>query len=143
MQKQTDQKIVSISNNAKKINDQPTARTQIKIYLSLIFLFVLIMGTTYRYSLINAKNLELQSLKKQYKSAVSEVNLVNIDLESKYNLTSVEEYAKRILGMQKPDKTQIIYVDTRIDNYLENKENVNIFTGIKVFFEGIQMKINE
>lgn len=107
----------------RKINDQPTKKMQMKIYVSIAVLFAVIMFVSYRYTLINAKNIELQALKKEYKKVVSEVNLANIDVESKYNLTSVEEYAKQKLGMQKPDIKQIVYVDTRIDNYVENKKH--------------------
>ncbi len=102
------------------INDQPTKKMQAKIFISIAMLCIIMLFVTFRYTRITAKNLELQQLKEDYKKIVSEVNLVNIDVEAKYNLTSVEEYAKQKLGMQKPEIKQIVYVDTRIDNYVEN-----------------------
>ncbi|MEG0072903.1 MAG: hypothetical protein RR922_00980 [Clostridia bacterium] len=126
-----------------KITDQPTSGTQIRLFLAAFFLFVIIMGITYRYSLINSKNLELQSLKSEYKKILSDVNIANLEVESKYNVALVEDYAKQKLGMQKPEKSQIIYIDTRKKDYVEKVNSNKLTKKINEFFTNIQIRLTK
>lgn len=67
---------------------------------------------SYRYNLINEKNLAAIGLKSDLEAAQADLLNAQIAVEQSTNLTEVEAYAKQKLGMQKPDKNQIIYVDT-------------------------------
>ena len=117
------------------INDQPAAKTQIKMFIGLITICIVCLVVTSRYAKISVKNLELQDLKEEYKEIVAEVSLVNIDVEAKYNLTSVEEYAKQKLGMQKPTIDQIVYIDTRTGDYSENNNSEGFWSKLKGIFK--------
>lgn len=117
----------------KKINN----KSKVRLVASIITVFSMLMVITYRYNLINEKNLEVQSLKKEYKRVAAEVSLAQIELEQHLNLSMVENYAKQKLGMQKPEKNQIIYVDTRQEEYINNAEENNDF------FEQIKQTITD
>ena len=60
-------------------------------------------------------------------------NYKNIDI------LEVESYAKQKLGMQKPDKNQVVYVDTMTNATTRNSTNSNFFTE---FIEMIKQFIN-
>lgn len=76
-------------------------------------IFAMFMTLIYRYNLINAKNMENLKIEKEYNKIKAEVSLAQIELERRISLSTIEAYAKQKLGMQKPTKSQIIYIDTR------------------------------
>lgn len=76
-------------------------------------IFAMFMTLIYRYNLINAKNMENLKIEKEHNKIKAEVSLAQIELERRISLSTIEAYAKQKLGMQKPTKSQIIYIDTR------------------------------
>lgn len=72
--------------------------------------FALFFFVCYRYSLLNEEFSDIKKLQ----SELAEVQAVNdqlqADIESKTDLTYVENYAKYQLGMQKPSSSQLQYV---------------------------------
>ena len=54
------------------------------------------------------------------------------ELESRMTLKNVEEYASKVLGLQKLDNSQIEYVQTQTDDVVEiPEEEKNVFVKIK------------
>ncbi|MBQ8435697.1 MAG: hypothetical protein IJX24_06795, partial [Oscillospiraceae bacterium] len=59
------------------------------------------------------------------------------ELEGKMTLKNVEEYAEKVLGLQKLDNSQINYVETQTDDIIEiPDEDKNLFTKIIEKFNG-------
>ena len=97
---------------------------------------------SYRYNLINEKNLKSIGLKSELSSVEANLLKAQISVEQSTNLTKIESYAKQKLGMQKPDKNQTIYVDTSDSLYSSNTTSetsgiANIFNSIKNMFKKI------
>ncbi len=90
-----------------------SSRQKYKLLFVGILTFAMFMTLIYRYNLINAKNLENLKIQKEYEKIKAEVSLAQIELERRVSLSTIEAYAKQKLGMQKPTKSQIIYIDTR------------------------------
>lgn len=74
--------------------------------------FAMSMIIIYRFNLINEKNLQSQSLKKELEQVDASLVSTQMEVEQNTDLNKVESYAKQQLGMQKPAKNQTVYVDT-------------------------------
>ncbi len=100
--------------------------------VALSVLFLVIYGrveTNRMYRQISAQN-ELLEI------AQSENVRMKSELEGRMTLKNVEEYAEKVLGLQKLDNSQIKYVETQTDDIVEIlDENKNIFTKIVDKFE--------
>ena len=88
------------------------------LVLTTLFIFAMFMVITYRYNVISEKNLHVQELKQDLVAAKSELATTQIAMEELMNEAEVEAYAKQQLGMQKPEKSQLIYIN------MENEETV-------------------
>ena len=87
---------------------------------------------TIRYTIINEKNLQTISLKSDLEKVESNLFSSKIAVEQNTDLTKIEAYAKQKLGMQKPTKNQIIYVDTSENtSVVEMAKDKSIFEGVK------------
>jgi cell division protein FtsL len=108
-----EKKTVTKAKTVKKKAEVKKAKVNNAGIMAFIFTgFVMTMIITYRYNLINEKNLKTQNLEKQLTKVDSELLSTKIEVEQNTDLNSIEAYAKQKLGMQKPDKNQTIYVDT-------------------------------
>lgn len=72
----------------------------------VFFLFTICM----RYTQINEKFNEVNSLEKSLNSAKALNQQLSTDIESKTDLNYIEKYAKYQLGMQKPSDSQIVRI---------------------------------
>lgn len=75
--------------------------------LSVFCCFVLLM---YRYAIITELNYSVEKAAKNYAKIKNENTLLKIEIDKNLDLNSIREIAEKRLGMQKPDKNQIVYV---------------------------------
>lgn len=79
---------------------------------------------------------QISSAERNLESVQSENVRLQSELESKMTLKNVEEYAVKVLGLQKLNNTQIEYVETQTDDVVEiPEEDKNIFVRIKDKFD--------
>ncbi|MEG0873143.1 MAG: cell division protein FtsL [Clostridia bacterium] len=102
----------SIKTNTNKEAIHKHKKNNAVLIMFILGCFVMTMVITYRFNVINEKNLKAQSLKKELVGAETGLANSQIDVEKNTDLNKIEAYAKQQLGMQKPDKNQTIYVDT-------------------------------
>lgn len=99
-------------------------------------LFAIAFAICYRYSLMNEEFIELRNIKKEYETIQNVNEQLEADIESKTDLTYIENYAKYQLGMQKPSDSQLKYVNIeKRDRVLtpvtiEEETDTNWFTKI-------------
>lgn len=106
---------VKKSLNYKKNNKKKAAlnrNNKLFIVPIVLAVFVMTLIITSRYTMINEKNLESIRLKNDLKKAEATLFSTKIAVEQNTDLNKIESYAKQQLGMQKPTKNQIIYIDT-------------------------------
>lgn len=135
--------------SSKKITNKPKEmtlkkpKTQVKQTVSFVstlkkvalvsLFFALFFMICYRYSVINEKFLGIKKLKNELTMVQAVNGQLQADIESKTDLTYVENYAKYQLGMQKPSKSQIQYVNVEKEDKIttpvtiEDEENSNWF----------------
>ncbi len=95
-----------------KTNTKPKQQNKVFIMATIFLVFGMTMIITYRYNLINEKNLEVINLKKELESTETALVGAQIEVEQNTDLDAIEAYAKQQLGMQKPEKNQTVYIDT-------------------------------
>lgn len=97
-----------------KIKSKTKSKSNVGVTLKNVALvsvfFALFFMVCYRYSVINEEFSEINTLKSDLIKIQNANDQVQADIESKTDLTYVENYAKYQLGMQKPSSSQIQYV---------------------------------
>ena len=120
----------------KKIKEKKKGR--VKLVASAVIIFAMFMAISCRYNAISEKNIEVQRLEKDLLSAKGVLATSEIKLEKAVDMDKLESYSKGQLGMQKPEKNQIIYLDVQNKaNSSELKSDnfaVKILSSIKGFF---------
>lgn len=100
-------------------------KNKIKTIFVICCLFSMLMVVTYRYNVISENNLTLQNLRGELEVVQSNLAGAEINVEQSTDLTKIEAYAKQKLGMQKPGKNQIVYIDTSKDANILKETNVS------------------
>ena len=113
--------------NTNKNNISKTNKAT--LVMATLIIFAMFMVITYRYNVISEKNLQIQQLKEDLVVAKSELATSEIALEQVMDVNYVESYAKQQLGMQKPEKSQLIYVN------MESTDTVNKVSASNMFNE--------
>lgn len=101
---------ISKQNNLKR--QQQQLRKKVSMVACILCGFTMSVIITYRFSLINEKNLEVQRLVSQLETASSEAVTSKIAVDQNTDLNAIEAYAKQQLGMKKADSSQTVYIDT-------------------------------
>lgn len=109
----------------------------IKVFFAALLVLAMIFTVLYGNVETNRMYRQISDQNSILENAQSEnVRLISV-LEGKVTLKNVEEYAEKVLGLQKLDSSQIRYVKTQTDDIIEiPEEDMNLFTKIKNKFEG-------
>lgn len=110
----------------------------------IVAIFLILLGISYRSSLINEKFSEIQKAKNDLAAIEKTNGQLEVSIESSLNLSSIEESAKEKLGMQKLDNSQKVYVTLDKKDYVEvastdvklEDESKNWYQKIINFFKG-------
>lgn len=98
-------------------------KTKVKIDMFSVAGFLVVAALAFlllgRYSQITAKNAEIEALKESYEKVNSAVVKSEYELEKSIDLKKVEEIAITKLGMQRPEKHQLVYINMKNDDYCE------------------------
>ena len=122
----------NVYKNTRKSKKTSVAKSASYVLPSILAIFVMMLVITIRYTIINEKNLQTISLKSDLEKVESNLFSSKIAVEQNTDLTKIEAYAKQKLGMQKPTKNQIIYVDTSENtSVVEMAKDKSIFEGVK------------
>ncbi len=126
----------SVKQSQKKV--EMTLKSKVSLILSVLTVFSAFMIIIYRSNMISEANLKVIKLKSELADVTSDLSLAMMNIEQGQNLSYIEAYAKQKLGMQKPDKNQIIYVDTstveKVDVVGSNNDANRVLDSIKKFF---------
>lgn len=128
-------------STAKKVNKKQTVKSKMKpkakIALYVAISFVVLFGLSYRNSLITESFNKKEKLKEQLSSVQKENEQLKVNIESSLNLNNIEKQAKELLGMQKLDNKQRVYINLPKKDYIEPaseevevQENLNIWQKI-------------
>lgn len=133
-----DDKFKLIKNSSKNSISKTNKAT---LVLTTLAIFTIFMVITYRYNVISEKNLQVQKLKEDLEVAKSELATSEIALEQVMDVNYVESYAKQQLGMQKPEKSQLIYVNMESDETVHKVSANNMIAQLLEKVKGIIEKV--
>lgn len=119
---------------------QISNKAKVSTILWILSMFALLMILIYRFNIINEKNLQVQSLKKELLATQASVANAQVEVEQSIDLNKIEAYAKQQLGMQKPDKNQMIYIDNSNSNSVQTQ---NSTTMINKVLDKVKQIINQ
>lgn len=111
------------SNVNKKVKAK---KSKLSLVLTVTALFSMLIIVSLRYNVISEKNLELQRLQMEETDVNSVLAMTEIEVEKTIDKDTVESYAKQQLGMQKPEKSQMVYINSEYETKVESVENNNI-----------------
>lgn len=109
----------TISEKAKKTNAKNDIKRKIKIGMYVAIAFIILFAISYRNSLITESFNEKEELKKNLSSIEKENEQLKVNIEKSLNLNNVEQSAKELLGMQKLNNNQKVYVSFPKKDYIE------------------------
>jgi len=116
------------SSNVKKIKAHP--KSKLSLIISIVMLFTMAIVTSYRYNVISEKNLQVQRLKMEQVTTNSELATTEVAIDKIIDKDTVKSYAKQQLGMQEPEKSQMIYINSNYETKVEEVSGTNIFEKI-------------
>lgn len=132
----------TIKRNVSRNNSIKRQQVQRKKNASMVAFilcgFAMSMIITYRFSLINEKNLEVQNLISELEVVSSQVATSQIEVDQNTDLNAIEAYAKQQLGMKKADSSQTVYIDTsEAINKIQVNQETTIIDKIISYIKGI------
>lgn len=120
---------------ASKKQAAPKAKKKLKVEAKVIVYvaigFMILLAISYRNSVINERFAEIKTLKSNLGALQKENDQLEVNIESSLNLKTIEQSAKELLGMQKLENSQSIYVNLPKQDYIEPASE-EIVTGEQV-----------
>ena len=119
----------------KQVKVAKNKNIKIMIYLGIIF--AMLFAVSYRNALVAQRYSELKAMKAQLSKIEKENEQIEVNIESKTNLSAIEKRAKEELGMKKLNDSQTVYVSLDKSDYIESaadsvklEEDINWFEKI-------------
>lgn len=116
---------------------------QVKMLAYVAIGFIILFAISYRNSVINEKFSEIKSLQSDLAQVEKENEQLEVNIENNLNLQTVEQAAKEMLGMQKLENSQTVYINLPKQDYIEpateeivQGENENWFQKVINFITG-------
>lgn len=108
------------TTNKTKNEKEVKKNGQIKYVFYVLIGFTILFAISYRNSIINEEFTQIKSLKTQLAAVEKENTQLEVNIQSNLNLKNVEQNAKELLGMQKLNNKQTIYVSLPKKDYIES-----------------------
>lgn len=132
-----------VKHDAKKQKKKTTKVSSFLVINALIF-FAIAFIIIYRNSLISQSFSQIQTLKSQVTEIQKENDQLEINIQNSLNLSSIEQTAKDMLGMQKLNSKQTFYLNLPKKDYVEPstekiilEEDNNIVQKLKEFINDV------
>lgn len=117
--KSTARKTKVVPKKKIKTKAKKEVRSQTKAIIYVMIGFIVLLAISYRNSVINEKFAEIKNLKTNLAAIQKENEQLEVNIENNLNLQTVEQAAKELLGMQKLDNKQTVYVNLPKQDYVE------------------------
>ncbi len=112
-------KLQSKPKKNKKVEVKSAKKSQLKLVFYVIVGFGVLFTISYRNSLINESFSKNQKLRATFTTLQKENEQLSVNIEDSLNLKTIEQSAKELLGMQRLENSQKIYVNLPKQDYVE------------------------
>lgn len=132
-------------NNKLTLIKGGESRKKMRVFLVILLVFAAFFSIITRYGQMTKLNYEIADLKEELVTQNAINSALSVDLEKKTNMMKIRHAAETELGMQEPDKYQIIYINVPRANSIEVAEvkaepyenTIGVFNYLKGFLFGI------
>lgn len=115
----TRKKEYNLSTNKNIKRKKKSLNQKISFVLYLAIGFSVLLAVSYRNSLITEEFNRKQNLKEELSKIEKESQQLQVGIESSLNLNNIGQSAKEMLGMQKLENSQKIYISLPKKDYVE------------------------
>lgn len=107
------------NNKVLKAKKRYKSNRKMKFKFVMSTLVVLCAGLVvmYRFAVITKISYRIDQMQNQYTELRNENSLLKVQIETETDLTNIKETAELKLGMQAPDKSQIVYIKVPRNDY--------------------------
>ena len=121
------------------------SRKKVRVFLVILLVFAAFFAIITRYGQMTKLNYEIADIKEALITQNAINSALSVDLEKKTNMMKIRHAAETELGMQEPDKYQIIYIDVPRANSIvvaeqnvsPNEDAIGIINYLKGFLFGV------
>ena len=130
------------------LKSKKIARSNAKVKTKIVFIIFMIFSMCgiimFRYAQISQLNYQSNQLTKQYTELQNENSNAALEINNAMSLSKIIDVAENKLGMHKPNKSQIIYVEvpTKDVTILASKEKSKIAETFENIGDGVKNFLN-
>ena len=95
-------------------------RRNLKLFMAVIGVFVVLLTISYRNSQIDIKFNYMQAQRRELSSLQKENEQLTVNIENSLNLSNIEREAREKLGMQKLTNRQTVYISLPKTDFVES-----------------------
>lgn len=139
---ETSKKEVNKKQKQKK-KEKRELKKEVKVIAYIAIGFSILLAISYRNSVINEKFTQNKSLKSSLAALQKENEQLEVNIENSLNLKTIEQSARELLGMQKLEKSQTVYINLPKQDYIQpaseeiiEEDNENLWQKIIRFITG-------
>ena len=92
-------------------------KDKVRVVISVLVVLIAGLVVMYRFALITQLNFNIYKSEKLYYDIRNENMLIRAQVEKDTDLQSIKETAETRLAMQKPDKSQVVYIKVPRNDY--------------------------
>ncbi len=118
-------------------------KSRVKLVSYMVIAFSILFAMIYQNSLITESFKEKETLKKDLATIEKENEQLKVNIEKTLNLNNVEQSAKEMLGMQKLDNSQKVYINLPKKDYIESNVEEVIMEEGNTFWQKIIKNISK
>lgn len=141
--KSTARKVKVEPKKQVKPKEKRKLKIEAKVIAYVAIGFTILFAISYRNSVINEKFAETKTLKSNLAALQKENDQLEANIESSLNLKTIEQSAKELLGMQKLENSQSVYINLPKQDYIEpaseeilEEDNTSLWEKIINFITG-------
>lgn len=123
----------------KKREYRNNGKNKFQTVCLLLAVFGMGLLLMYRFALITEINYKVTNMETEYNNLRNENSRLKVSIEKRLDLTQIREIAENKLGMQKPDKYQIVYLNVpKSDFTVVNNEYISNMEAKKGMFASLE-----
>jgi len=92
-------------------------KIKLRMVMAILAVFAAGLAVMCRYAIITKVSYEINKQEKIYNELKNENSMLKVQIETMTDLNEVKEIAENRLGMQMPDKSQIVYIKVPRNDY--------------------------
>ena len=92
-------------------------KVKLRMVMAILAVFAAGLAVMCRYAIITKISYQINQRQKVYESIRNENSMLRVEIETKTDLNEIKEVAETRLGMQMPDKSQVVYIRVPRNDY--------------------------